>query len=85
MATNNKNRRKWEVWEGAFRAAAEGGLGVHYGSHVWTLEAAQARREALEPFVTRSWVETYVDGTWKRVGVAVVTTLVVVEAPKPED
>lgn len=63
-----KGKRKWEPWEGAFRAAGEGEHGIHQGSCVWTLEAAQSRRESLAPYVSRSWVETYVNGAWKRQG-----------------
>jgi hypothetical protein len=51
-----------------YRAAGEGACGIHHGSVVWTQEAAQGRREALEKFVFRSWIEHFVDGTWKRLG-----------------
>lgn len=60
---------KWEPWEGAFRAAGEGDIGIHQGSCVWTLEAAQDRRKSLSTYVNRSWVETYTkEGGWKRIG-----------------
>ena len=57
---------KWTPWPGAFRAAGDGPLGIHYGKPVWTLEAAQGRQEALAEHATRTWVEVYRDGTWKR-------------------
>ena len=81
MPTNNKAKRKWETWEGAFRAAGDGYLGVHQGSHVYTLDAATKRREALAPYVAKSWVETYVNGSWKRVGSVEVTTAEVQTSP----
>lgn len=59
---------RWEPWDGAYRAAGEGPIGVHQGSLVWTPEAAEDRRKALAVTVPRTWVETYVDGQWKRVG-----------------
>lgn len=65
---------RWNTWDGAFRAAGEGHIGHHYGSHVWTLEAAEDRRKKLAPFVFRSWVECFTDGTWRRVGTVQVTT-----------
>jgi hypothetical protein len=58
---------KWNTWEGAFRAAGEGHLGLHYGSNVYTLEAANDRRKALGGFVFRSWIECFRDGSWKRI------------------
>lgn len=61
-------KTKWQPWDGAFRAAGEGEHGLHHGSPVWTLDAATHRREALAPYVSRSWVETFKDGTWKRLG-----------------
>jgi hypothetical protein len=63
------NKRRWEPCEGkTFRAAGEGPHGIHHGSVVWNLEAAKDRREALAEFIPRTWIEAYVDGTWKRVG-----------------
>jgi hypothetical protein len=59
---------RWNTWEGAFRAAGEGPLGIHYGSHVWTLEAAKDRQKALAGHISRTWIETFVDGAWKRIG-----------------
>jgi hypothetical protein len=59
---------RWNTWEGSFRAAGEGPLGLHYGSNVWTLEAAKDRREALGSHIPRTWIETFVEGSWKRVG-----------------
>ena len=41
---------------------------VHYGSNVWTLEAAKDRREALGSHIPRTWIETFTEGSWKRVG-----------------
>jgi hypothetical protein len=60
--------RRWSTWEGAWRAAGEGPLGLHYGSHVWTLEAVRARRAALANFIPKTWIENFSDGSWKRVG-----------------
>lgn len=59
---------KWTPWPGAFRAAGDGPLGVHYGKPVWTLEAALERRESLSSHNPRTWVETFVGNTWKRLG-----------------
>ena len=78
---SSKNAKRWIPWDGAFRAAGEGHLGFHYGSQVWTIEAAKDRRQTLAPFVFRSWIETYTDGAWHRVGQVVPTT----EEPKPPE
>lgn len=59
---------RWNTWEGAWRAAGEGPLGLHYGSHVWNLEAVRDRREALANFIPRTWIENFSEGSWKRVG-----------------
>ena len=61
-------RTKWEPHEGNFRAAGEGPLGVHYGPPVWALDGAVRRRERDGSYLPRTWVETYRDGAWKRVG-----------------
>jgi len=65
--------KKWVLYDGVFRAAGEGYLGIHYGSHVWDFEAAQDRRKTLSSFVFRSWVEGYTDGAWRRIGQVTVT------------
>ena len=67
-----KNERKWTPWENAYRVVGEGALGIYQGSHVWTQDAADARRSLVLAFgvVSRAWTETYTDGTWKRVGEA---------------
>lgn len=64
---------KWNTWNGAFRAAGEGPLGIHYGSHVYTLVAAQDRRKNMGTVVPRTWIETFADNAWKRVGSVVVS------------
>lgn len=73
---------RWNTWEGALRAAGEGPLGLHYGSHVWTMEAAKDRRESLGNHVPRTWVEQFVEGTWKRIGDVVHTTEPPVESSR---
>lgn len=67
-------RTRWDPLPGQYRAAGEGEHGLHHGSPVWGLEVAHKRREALAPYVTRSWVEVFTDGAWKRFGEAVRTT-----------
>lgn len=61
-------RSAFDPRDGNFRAAGEGLHGIHHGSCVWTREVADKRREALAPYVTRTWVEHFTDGVWKRVG-----------------
>lgn len=61
------SKRK-EPWEGAFRAAGEGSLGIHLGHPVYTAEVAEDRRKALAAFAERTWVETFTEGQWKRTG-----------------
>jgi hypothetical protein len=58
---------RWVPWEGAYRAAGEGPLGLHQGSLVWTLDAALDRQKALAATIPRTWVEAFTDGTWRRV------------------
>jgi len=70
---------KWEPWEGAYRAAGDGPVGIHWGSCVWTLEAAMDRRKSLGAMVPRTWIEIYTkEGGWKRHGEVVRT-----EEPPP--
>ena len=65
----SKTTRRWEPVDGkTFRAAGEGPHGIHQGSIVWNLEAAKTRREALAEFIPRTWIEAFVDGSWKRIG-----------------
>lgn len=55
-------------WEGAYRAAGEGPLGIHQGSPVYTPEAAEHRRVTLGGTVPKTWIETFSEGQWKRIG-----------------
>lgn len=76
-AAKRKKRlaKRWLPWDGAYRAAGKGFLGEHQGSLLYDLAAAQSRREkSLAPYVHHSWVEVFVNGSWKRVGETVETT-----------
>lgn len=66
----SKSERRWSTWENAYRVAGEGSLGVHHGPCMWTLDAAERRRDSIlaKGVLVRVWVETYADGAWKRVG-----------------
>ena len=74
---------RWNPTEGNYRAAGEGPLGIHQGSCVWTLVAAEDRRKALSEHVPRTWVETFTDGAWKRHGEVVHTEPSVTASPNP--
>lgn len=67
--SKSKNERRWIPWEGSYRVVGEGVLGVYQGSILWTQEAANARMGVMLAFgvISRAWVETYTDNTWKRV------------------
>lgn len=71
---SKKQERRWLAREGAYRAAGEGCHGIHQGSNLYTVEAAQDRRNRLAPFVFRTWVEIFVNGAWKRIGKVEETT-----------
>jgi hypothetical protein len=57
---------KQEQWEGAYRAAGKGPLGIHYGKPVYTLVAAESRKKALAEFTEDVWIEVYKEGVWKK-------------------
>jgi hypothetical protein len=61
MSQKNKDK-----WEGAFRAAGEGDLGIHLGKPVYTVLVAEDRRKALAVYAERTWIEMYKEGQWKR-------------------
>jgi hypothetical protein len=60
-------RNPWDALPGQYRAAGEGPLGQHQGKPVFTIEAAEDRREHLAVTVPRTWIESYQDGGWKRI------------------
>lgn len=70
MANNNNRSKKWIPWEGAFRVAGEGCLGIYQGSNLWTREAAEARaKHFVEANIAiKIWIEVYESGIWKKIG-----------------
>jgi len=60
--------RRWKTWDGAFRAVGEAPLGVHCGSHVWTIQAAKERQKQLSSYAHKTWIEYFSEGSWKRIG-----------------
>ncbi len=66
----SKSNKRWNPWDGAFRVAGEGCLGIYQGSNLWTKEAAVLRAKNFINLniATKVWIEVYEAGIWKKIG-----------------
>lgn len=60
-------RTKWNPHPGTQRVCGKGALGVYQGPPLWSPVAVDKARSRLAGYVPETWVETFLEGVWKRV------------------
>lgn len=53
--------------DGQLRAAGTGPFGTHHGKPVWDMKSAQDRAQQLATHCSKTWIEKFQGGQWKRV------------------